>query len=408
MMTSDSASAMATTAAASETAMTASQSQVEATTHAVVDPQQNPLPKIDPITAVQDSIDALALSLFEALRGVRDAVAPESLEASGAGIRPSAAAVSSTHAFQEAPDELGKNATAKDLLLNGLNMDYFPPRAFDLLEHDYDAFVLAYLNDNPYAKELVDRFAALADEPEKLGDPKQQTTATTSTVGTASASTPDEPKPTSKTSVALGEVGYEFRKKFESGWYTGKVTEIRPHDLSNGYDRRCVYTDGDIEDLRLEDLQELAKLDPNNSKKPKISIKLKVSKSATDGGGSKDTPKDNTTSTNTEPDIKFPLTQEQYTKLLLDTEHQRDVQTTQRLAQDILSKSAAVDDLVANLPGMDRTRQMQMERINELIKSNHEVTRELEEAYVVARERREEVRIALGESTCFALGVEEE
>ena len=26
----------------------------------------------------------------------------------------------------------------------------------------------------------------------------------------------------------LGEVGYEFRKKFDSGWYTGKVVEIRP------------------------------------------------------------------------------------------------------------------------------------------------------------------------------------
>jgi len=31
----------------------------------------------------QDSIDSLALSLFEALRGVRDAVAPESLETPG-------------------------------------------------------------------------------------------------------------------------------------------------------------------------------------------------------------------------------------------------------------------------------------------------------------------------------------
>jgi hypothetical protein len=34
--------------------------------------------KIDPVTALQDSIDRLSLAMFEALRGLRDAVAPES------------------------------------------------------------------------------------------------------------------------------------------------------------------------------------------------------------------------------------------------------------------------------------------------------------------------------------------
>mmetsp|Transcript_16949 Transcript_16949/g.31357 ORF Transcript_16949/g.31357 Transcript_16949/m.31357 type:complete len:228 (-) Transcript_16949:52-735(-) len=34
--------------------------------------------RIDQITALQDSIDSLSLSMFEALRGLRDAVAPES------------------------------------------------------------------------------------------------------------------------------------------------------------------------------------------------------------------------------------------------------------------------------------------------------------------------------------------
>ena len=28
--------------------------------------------------------------------------------------------------------------------------------------------------------------------------------------------------------IALGDVGYEFRKKFDAGWFTGVVTEIRP------------------------------------------------------------------------------------------------------------------------------------------------------------------------------------
>ena len=34
--------------------------------------------KIDPITSLQDAIDGLSLAMFEALRGLRDAVAPES------------------------------------------------------------------------------------------------------------------------------------------------------------------------------------------------------------------------------------------------------------------------------------------------------------------------------------------
>ncbi len=178
-----------------------------------------------------------------------------------------------------------------------------------------------------------------------------------------------------------------------------------------------VYSDGDKEDLRLEDLQELAKLDPNNSKKPRLSIKLNASKSKPTpeksesnlSSPSKASPsKDGGSPSKNSLGINFPLSQNEYTKLLLESEQQRDVQTTQQLAQDILAKSRAVDDLVANLPGMNRTRDMQLERITELIEVNHVVTKELEEAYKVAKERREEVRIALGESTCLALGVEEE
>ena len=40
--------------------------------------QQTTSVRVDPITALQDSIDSLSLSMFEALRGLRDAVAPES------------------------------------------------------------------------------------------------------------------------------------------------------------------------------------------------------------------------------------------------------------------------------------------------------------------------------------------
>ena len=173
--------------------------------------------------------------------------------------------------------------------------------------------------------------------------------------------------------------------------------------IENGLDRRCVYSDGDIEDLSIDTLKELAKLDPknnnnnNNKPKPRLSIKLNTKSKQK----AEDTPPQ-------KKDIKFPLTQEQYTKLLIETEHERDVQTTQHLAQDILAKSAKVDELVSKLPGMDRTKEKQMKRINELIKENHSVTKELEEAYTVANKRREEVRAALEESTSLALGIEEE
>eukprot|EP00986_Skeletonema_menzelii_P000755 scaffold213_cov150-Skeletonema_menzelii.AAC.4 len=353
--------------------------------------------KIDPVTAVQDSIDSLALSLFEALRGVRDAVAPESLESGGGNNSINNAGQSSTSAFREA-EELADNATAEERLLNGLNADYFPPRAFDLLEPDYDAFLLAYLSGNVHAKELVDRYMKMeAWNKKSEGDgSNSKTNDVTKNDNQNSTNSNDN-----NVEMKIGDVGYEFQKLFDAGWFTGKVTEIIP--VGNGKDRRCVYNDGDIEDLSLEELQRLAKLDPKNVKKPKISIKLKVNQLSQDikDGDSKE---DSTTSSK----VRIPLTQEEYTKFLIDSEHQRDIQTTQHLAQQILHKSAEVDNLVATLPGMDRTRDMQMKRIEELLERNQQVAKELDEAHVVAKKKLEEVRKVLGETTCFALGVEEE
>jgi hypothetical protein len=375
-----------------------------------MDDQKEPLQqstKIDPITAVQDSIDSLALSLFEALRGVRDAVAPESLETGGAA----AAAANKSHnvgqftvAFKEA-EELADNATAEERLLNGLNVDYFPPRAFDLLEPDYDAFLLAYLSGNVHAKELVDRYMKM-EAWEKREDGVVPSTSSKSNNDAAATNNNNN---NTNNNVEIGDVGYEFRKQFDSGWYTGKVTEILLTVVGNTSDRRCVYNDGDVEDLSLEELQRLAKLDPNSkfyAKKPKISIKLKAKQTSQDkddedGGDDKE---ESTTASK----VRIPLTQEEYTQFLIDSEQQRDIQTTQHLAQEILNKSAEVDNLVATLPGMDRTRDMQMKRIEELLERNHQVAKELDEAHVLAKKRLEEVRKVLGETTCLALGVEEE
>lgn len=228
--------------------------------------------KIDPITAVQDSIDSLALSLFEALRGVRDAVAPESLDASSSSAAAatgnnnttttSAAAAaaaggqsgvsSSSSAFREA-DELAENATAKERLLNGLNVDYFPPRAFDMLEPDYDAFILAYLSENVHAKELVRRYMA-TEAWKKRGDEvmmqQQRSRSSKSDDDVTNNNNNREDSSNNNnenddTAVQIGDVGYEFRKQFDAGWYTGKVTEIIL--VGNMKNRRCHYNDGDVE-----------------------------------------------------------------------------------------------------------------------------------------------------------------
>jgi hypothetical protein len=220
------------------------------------------------------------------------------------------------------------------------------------------------------------------------------------------------------TSVQMGDVGYEFRKQCDAGWYTGKVTDIIL--VGNMKNRRCHYNDGDVEDLSLDELKRLAKLDPDSkyyAKKPRLSIKLKVNKSKSsqdkentndDGGDGEDHQDDDNNSTSSTSKVRIPLTQEEYTQFLIDTEYQRDIQTTQRLAQTILNKSEQVDNLVAGLPGMHRTRDMQMERIEELLVRNHQVAKELDEAHVLAKERLQEVRKVLGETTFLALGVEEE
>ena len=59
--------------------------------------------------------------------------------------------------------------------------------------------------------------------------------------------------------INVGDIGYRFLKEFDSGWYNGTVVEILPHAIG-GWDRRCVYEDGDCEDLALNELIRLATL----------------------------------------------------------------------------------------------------------------------------------------------------
>lgn len=367
--------------------------------------------KIDPITAVQDSIDSLALSLFEALRGVRDAVAP-----SGAANNDSAA--DNATAEEGITCDNTSNEILKQILPEGVEIPHeYLSRAFDLLEPDYNAFVLAYLNGDKYAQELVDSFMEMErvedarkkkmEEEKKDAAAKAVTSSDTTMTTSTTADDGSKQDANDEPNIEIGEVGYTFRKQFDAGWCDGKVIEIKPL-TTDGHDRRVLYTDGDMEDLSLENLKELAKLDPNfndqKMKKPRLSIKLKL-KSAS----SRETKKkeENEPPSPSPSKIKLPQTQEQYANLLHQHENERDIQITQHLAQDILTKSKAVDNLVAKLPGMGRTRDDQMKLIEELMEKNHVVAREVEEAYDLALARREEVRVALDESTSLALGVEQ-
>jgi hypothetical protein len=168
----------------------------------------------------------------------------------------------------------------------------------------------------------------------------------------------------------------------------------------------------------MADLMRLAELDPDNvgvgvpNKKPRLSIKLNAKQRegrpppATD-----DDANDDAAACGSADDCRvagFPRTPAEHVALLRDAERIRDERTTRSLADDVLSRSRAVDDLVAGLPGMARTRMMQMDVIAGLIRDNRDAGREMEEAHAIARIRREEVRNALAENTCSALGVEEE
>ena len=93
--------------------------------------------KIDHITSLQEGIDGLSLSLFEALRGLRDAVASESGNLGGV--------------------QQGNNN----------NNDGFNNSPTDSSENDYEEFCLSYQNGDPETKALVIKHATTAPTREK-------------------------------------------------------------------------------------------------------------------------------------------------------------------------------------------------------------------------------------------------
>lgn len=201
--------------------------------------------KVDSITEIQDSIDSLSLSLFEALRGLRDAVAPEF----------------SKDVIEDAGDPNSQHSQSDDAGARAA----LQRSAIDYKDMDYDDFLMAYHQDNPYALELI--------------------------------------------------------------------------------------------------------------------------RSA---------------------DGKPPKTRAEYTKLRGMNEMKIAMNVTKTHAEHILSKSALVDDLVSALPGMNRTKQEQMERIQELLEQNKTSEEDLLRAYHEATRKRNEIRSELELIACKALNILQE
>jgi len=103
----------------------------------------------------------------------------------------------------------------------------------------------------------------------------------------------------------------------------------------------------------------------------------------------------------------IPQKREDFVRIHAKMEMEKDVELVKKLAETVLEKSANIDIRVSNLPGMHRTRNQQMSRIEELLHKNHEVSERLQEAYDKVSQRRDLVRKFVKDLTCEALGIEE-
>lgn len=103
-----------------------------------------------------------------------------------------------------------------------------------------------------------------------------------------------------------------------------------------------------------------------------------------------------------------PQKREDFVRLHAKMEMEKDTELVTKLASTVLEKSAQIDEQVAALPGMHRTRTEQMSYIEELLALNRKVAEELEESYAVAQQKRDSCRKFIRGSTCQALGIEQE
>lgn len=89
-------------------------------------------------------------------------------------------------------------------------------------------------------------------------------------------------------------------------------------------------------------------------------------------------------------------------------ERKKDAALVETLAQAVLRQSAAIDQAVADLPGMHRTRAQQQLYLQELIRDNDQAAGELKAAHAQALAQRNRCRQFVQDETSQALGIEEE
>ena len=109
------------------------------------------------------------------------------------------------------------------------------------------------------------------------------------------------------------------------------------------------------------------------------------------------------------PTAALPRTREEFIRLHAKMEMNKDTELVMRLAGTVLEKSRDIDQRVnETIPGMHRTRQEQMQTIEQLMQRNQHVAEQLEQAFVTAKQRRDACRAYIHRHTSRALGIEEE
>ena len=109
-----------------------------------------------------------------------------------------------------------------------------------------------------------------------------------------------------------------------------------------------------------------------------------------------------------DPDHPVIQKREDFIRMHAKMEMRKDTDLVFRLAGTVLSKSQDIDDQVERLPGMEWTRDEQMQRIKELLGRSEAVKQELQETYNGALALRNECRRTIKANTSKSLEIKEE
>jgi len=104
----------------------------------------------------------------------------------------------------------------------------------------------------------------------------------------------------------------------------------------------------------------------------------------------------------------LPQRREDFVRLHAKMEMEKDTELVTRLASTVLDKSDQINAQLDAVPGMNRTRDQQLQIIEGLISLNQKAAADLEDAYRTAVARRASCRRYVQANTCAALGIHED